>query len=458
MKQSAWSTAVSTFTDRAFLEKAFKIAIPIAMQNMLNTLVNLVDTLMIGRLGATSIAAVGLANKYFFVFSLFVFGICSGSGILAAQYWGSKNAPMVRKVLGFAELLALFGAALFFLPAFFRPDIVMAIFTNDPQSQAVGASYLRIACLTYPFIASSNVIVAMLRTVKRVKVPVVTSLIAIGINCMLNAILIFGLFGAPALGVRGAAIATLTARIIELALLLIVIFWPGSAFRARPSAFMGWHPQFLKLFAVNATPVILNEFMWGLGTTLYSVAYGRMGNDAVAAITIATTIQDIVIVLWAGLSAATAVILGNQLGAGDLEEAEEDSIKFFTLSAALGVLAMLVIYVIRGPMISFYDITPEVAFDVHACLTVFILYLIPRTYNYIMVVGVLRSGGDTRMCLFLDTSGVWFFGVPLAFLGAMVWKLPIYYVYALVMSEEIYKMILGTIRYRKKKWIKNLAL
>ena len=458
MQQSVLKTAMQTFHDRSFLEKAVMIAVPIAMQNMLNTIINLVDTMMIGRLGATSIAAVGLANKYFFVFSLFIFGICSGSGVLAAQFWGNRNVANVRKVLGLAELIALCGAALFFLPAFFRPDLVMAVFTNDADSQAVGVQYLQIACLTYPFIASSNVIVAMLRTTRRVKAPVVTSMIAIGINIVLNAILIFGLFGFPALGVRGAAIATLIARITELLLLLLLLFWPGSVFRARPRAFFGWHPAFLQSFAVNATPVILNEFMWGLGTTMYSMAYGRMNNDAVAAITIATSIQDIVVVLWAGLSAATAVLLGNELGAGKLRQAEEDSVKFFTLSFVMSLAAMLVIFLIRWPIIGFYEITPEVAEDVSRCLIVFILYTIPKMYNYVLIVGVLRSGGDTRMCLFLDTSGVWFIGVPLAFLGALVWKLPIYGVYALVLSEEIYKMIVGTIRYRQKKWVRNLAV
>lgn len=448
----------ASFTDKVFLRKAAMIAIPIALQNMLNTITNLVDTMMIGKLGATAIASVGLANKYFFVFSLFIFGICSGSSILAAQFWGRRDQENIRKVLGLAMLIAFLGSLLFFIPAFLNPRFVMAVFTNDVDSQVLGASYLAIACLTYPFIALSNVIVAMLRAIEKVRVPVITSLIAILINIILNALLIFGLCGFPRLGVAGAAIGTLAARITELALLLFVIFGKRSVFHANPRTFFGWHPAFLRSFAVNATPVILNEFMWGLGTTLYSVAYGRMGNDAVAAITIATTIQDIVIVLWAGLSAATAVILGNQLGAGQLERAESDSLKFFTLSFAMSLFAMVLIYVIRWPIIGVYEITPAVAEDVSRCLIVFILFTIPKMYNYILIVGVLRSGGDTRMCLFLDTSGVWLIGVPLAFLGALVWKLPIYIVYALVLSEEVYKMLIGTWRYRQKKWVRNLAL
>ena len=458
MTKSYIQSIKETFKDKKFLKKAMLIAVPIALQNMLNTITNLIDTMMIGKLGASSIAAVGLANKYFFVFSLFIFGICSGSGILAAQFWGSGDKGNIRKVLGLSSIIAMAGAGLFFIPAFFNPEFVMRIFTTSEVSQEIGAVYLKIACLSYPFICLSNVIVAMLRAVNKVKTPVVTSFVAIIINIVLNYVLIFGHFGAPELGVAGAAIATLSARIVELILLMFAILSKNSIFRAPIREFIGWNKAFLNSFVVNATPVILNEFMWGLGTTLYSVAYGRMGDDAVAAITIATTIQDIVIVLWAGLSAATAVILGNYLGAGKLEKAEDYSLKFFTLSFALSIFAMIFIYIIRGPIISAYSITPEVADLVKKCIMVFIIYTIPKMHNYILIVGILRSGGDTRMCLFLDTSGVWLIGVPLAFLGALVWKLPIYLVYALVLSEEIYKFIVGTYRYTQKKWLKNIAI
>ena len=197
--------------------------------------------------------------------------------------------------------------------------------------------------------------------------------------------------------------------------------------------------------------------MWGLGTTLYSLAYGRMGDDAVAAITIATTIQDIFVVLFQGLSAATAVILGNELGAGKLKRAEKYATQFFILQFMITMAADLLMVAGRWKIIGIYTITPEVAMDINLCLLVFALYMPAKMFNYVNVVGVLRSGGDTKMCLFLDTSGVWLFGVPLAFLGALVWKLPIYLVYALVLFEEVYKMVLGYWRYRQKKRLRKLT-
>lgn len=445
------------FRDSRFLKKALMIACPVALQGMLNTIVNLVDTLMIGTMGATAIAAVGLANKFFFVFSLLVFGIVSGSGILAAQFWGKGDIKNIRKVLGLSILLALAGALFFLVPALISPQSVMRIFTTSQDSVDLGARYLKIAVLTYPFLAMTNVYVAILRAVNKVLFPVISSCIAIVINIGLNYVLIFGKLGAPALGVSGAAVATLVARIIEIILILGYVYGKKLPVACRPGEMFGWGKAFVSQFAKTSAPVIANEFMWGLGTTMYSLAYGRMGDEAVAAITIATTIQDILVVLFQGLSAATAVILGNELGAGHIKRAEKYALNFFILQFIATVAVALVLIGVRWPIISLYNITPEVARDVSLCILLFAAYMPAKMFNYVNVVGVLRSGGDTKMCLFLDTSGVWFIGVPLAFLGALVWKLPIYAVYGLVMTEEIYKAVLGYIRYRQKKWLRNLT-
>lgn len=456
MRQLAVDTR-EMFRDGRFLKKALMIACPVAMQGMLNTMVNMVDTLMIGSLGATAIAAVGLANKVFFVFSLLVFGIVSGAGILAAQYWGSGDVKSIRKVLGLSLLLALTGAFCFLIPAVTAPQQVMRIFTTSQASIRLGAEYLRIAAFTYPFLALTNVYVATLRAVNRVVFPVVCSCIAIGINIVLNYVLIFGKFGAPAMGAPGAACATLTARIIEISLIFAYIYGKKLPLACGLKSLFGWSRKFIMQFAVTSGPVIANEFMWGLGTTMYSLAYGRMGDEAVAAITIATTIQDIAVVLFQGLSAATAVILGNELGAGKLKRAEKYATYFLILQFLITVTAAAGLLGVRWKIIGLYSITPEVAGAVNRCLLVFAAYMPAKMFNYVNIVGVLRSGGDTRMCLFLDTSGVWLIGVPFAFLGALLWRLPIEWVYALVMSEEVYKAVLGYWRYRQKKWLRNLV-
>lgn len=444
-------------TDRQFLSKAARIACPVALQGMLNTIVNMVDTMMIGSLGATSIAAVGLANKVFFVMSLLIFGIVSGSGVLAAQYWGSGDIRNIRKVLGLALFLAEGAAVLFFLPAVFCPELMMRIFTTGADTIRIGARYLTLVAFSYPFIALSNTYVAMLRAVNRVKAPVIISACAILINIFFNYTFIFGHFGAPAMGVTGAALATLIARVVEASALLCVVYIGKSPIACRLKEMFGYSKAFVVQFAATASPVIANEFVWGLGVTMYSLAYGRMGDNAVAAITVATTIQDIATVLFQGLSAATAVILGNEMGAGKLERAERYAKNFLILQFLITVAAAIGCVLLRWNIIGIYSISEEVAKDVSRCLIVFALFMPFKMFNYVNIVGVLRSGGDTKVCLFLDCSGVWFIGIPMAFLGGLFFKQPIYIVYAMVSLEEVYKTVLSYIRYRQKKWLRNLA-
>ncbi len=448
------------FRDKNFLRKTVMIALPVAMQGMLNTVVNLVDNLMIGSLGSTAIASVGLANKVFFVFTLLVFGINSGSGVLAAQYWGNQDVKSIKKVLGLALSLAVTGSAAFMIPACANPRMLMRIFTTSEASIGMGAAYLAVAAFSYPCTAVTNTYVGMLRAVNRVKEPVVISCAAIVTNIVFNYILIFGKFGAPAMGVVGAALATLIARVVEMTLILCVVYLGRTPLAGGARDLFGWSRAFLRKFFVTALPVICNEFIWGLGTTIYSMAYGRMGDDAVAAITIATTIQDLVVVLFQGLSAATAVILGNEMGAGNLKRAETYGKNFFILQFLVTVVMAGVCVSLRWSFISLYQpgISDGVAQSVSRCIIVFALFSPFRMFNYVNVVGVLRSGGDTAMCLFIDTSGVWFIGIPLAFIGGLILKQPIHIVYGMVMLEEVYKAIIGYVRYRQKKWLRNLAV
>ncbi|MBS6376121.1 MAG: MATE family efflux transporter [Clostridium sp.] len=443
--------------DGIFLKKAVRIALPVAMQGMLNTIVNLVDTMMIGALGATAIAAVGLANKVFFVFTLLVFGIVSGSGVLAAQYWGNGDIKNIKKVVGLALTLAVAASIAFLVPAVVCPEAVMRIFTASEDAIQVGAGYLTIVALSYPATAVSNTFVAMLRATGRVKAPVVISSCTIFINIFFNYTFIYGNFGAPAMGAAGAALATLMARLAEALSIILVVYLGKAPVAARFKEMFGYSREFLVQFFSTTSPVIANEFIWGLGTTLYSLAYGRMGNDAVAAITIATTIQDIVTVLFQGLSAATAVIMGNEMGAGKLKRAERYAKNFLILQFIVTILGALFCVAIRWQIIGVYNITPEIAESVSRCIIVFALFMPFKMFNYVMVVGILRSGGDTKMCLLLDCSGVWMIGVPMAFLGGLFFGFPIHIVYAMVMLEEVYKAVFGYWRYRQKKWLRNLA-
>lgn len=443
--------------DKAFLKKTAGIALPIALQSLLNTVVNFVDTLMIGQLGETSIAAVGLANKVFFVFVLLVFGIVSGSGILTAQYWGKRDIPNIRRVLGMSLILSTLVSILFLVPSRINPEFVMSIFTDEKDTIKIGATYLMIVAISYPFTAVTNAYVTMLRGVNRVKAPVIITSISILVNVIFNYLLIYGKFGFPEMGVAGAAIATVLARIVECAALLCIVYGFKGPAAAKPKELFTFSKGFLRKYFGTVTPVIANELVWGLGVTLYSVAYGRMGKSAVAAITITQTVEQITQVAFMGISNAAAVILGNEMGAGHLKSAEKHAKSLIWLQLILTIGIAVIGFLASDAVISLFVVSEQVAQYFKLCFTVYILYMPFKTFNFINVVGILRSGGDTKACLFLDCTGVWLIGIPMAFIGGLFLQLPIYIVYAMVMVEEIYKFIFGMIRYRQKKWLRNIV-
>lgn len=447
-----------TLEDTIFIKKMMIIALPIALQGLLNSIVNLIDNLMIGQLGETSIAAVGLANKVFFVFSLLIFGVCSGSGVLSAQFWGKQNIKEMKNVLGMALLIVLIGALLFTVPSLIKPELVMRIFTTSEDTITEGANYLTIAALTYPLSAISNAYAATLRASNRVKAPMFISMGAIIINIIGNYILIFGKFGAPAMGVAGAAMGTVIARSFEMVTILIVSYVTKSSAAAKISELFCFNKKFTALFFKTAAPVIANEFMWGLGTAMYSLVYGRMGDGAVAAVTIAGTITDLIIVFFQGTSNACAIILGNLMGANRLNDAEDYGKKFICMQFLLSITLAIVMVLTRWQFIRLFKVTQSVALDISRCIIMFALFMPAKMFNYVNVVGILRSGGDTTYCLFLDCSGIWILAIPLAFIGGLVLKLPIYIVFGMVLLEEVYKFTLGIRRYRQKKWLKNITI
>ena len=446
-----------TFEDKSFIRKIITIGIPIAFQGLLNTLLNLVDNMMIGSLGESSIAAVGLANKVFFVFTLLLFGIVSGSSVLTAQYFGKKDVKNIRRVLGLSLIIGLIGAFIFMLAGLFIPKTVMRIFTPNENTIKIGVSYLTVVAISYPLTAVTNCYISLLRATNKVKAPVFITIAAILVNVVLNYTFIYGHFGFEALGVKGAAIATVIARLFEFICILAVVYIGKSEAAAKFKELIDFNKEFIKKYFIIVSPVIANEFVWGLGVTMYSLVYGRMGDSAVASITITQNVEQICVVIFQGLSSATAVILGNELGANKIERADKHAKGFFIIQFMLVLIMATVCLIIRKPLINLFNVDQNVASDIVKCLNVFIIYSPFRMFNLVNIVGVLRSGGDTKASLLLDMTGVWLVGIPFAFLGGIVLKLPIYYVYAMITIEEVYKFILGFIRYRKKKWLRKIV-
>ncbi len=445
------------FKDKAFYGPLLSLALPIAAQNFITSSLNMVDTIIIGQLGATAIAAVGLANQVFFLFNIILFGVYSGSAIFTAQFWGQKDVANIRRVLGIGLLAGFSVALLFFIVACFFPGQVLRFYSNDPAVIAQGSRYLRIISFSYLFNAVSFCYAFILRSIGQVMLPVKVSLIAFGLNSLLNYAFIYGLWGFPRLEVAGSALATLIARTVELAIILTVVYRNQMVPAAKFHEMFDLPKEFVKRFFQTTLPVIGNESLWSFGMTMFAVVYAHMGTNIIAAINISSTVERIAMVLFFGIAQACAVMIGNKIGAGQETVAFDYAKRFSVLGPLVGVLMGSLVLLAIGPIVTFYHVSAQVVQTASWVMTIFALTIPIRVFNLLCVVGILRSGGDTKFSLFLDTAGLWLIAVPLAFVAGLLWHLPPHLVYLLAASEEFFKLFFGIWRLRSGKWINNLT-
>jgi len=437
----------------SFYTSLLLLALPIIAQEFINAGVNLADFMMIGSLGLDPMNGVGLAGQLTMIFTLVLFGVNSGSSIFMGQFWGKGDKASIHKVMGIAFVTNLSAAFLFALAAIFLPETILRVYSNEPEVIRLGALYLRIIGVSYLFSGISTTINASLRSIGQTKIPMFTTLVALCSNVILNYLSIFIFHW----GVVGVGISTVTARVLEIAAQLIIVRRLHLPIATRFKRYFTADAAFIKNFFALAIPVILNESMWGLGTSLYNIAYKACGNEAQGAIQIGGNLQSVFNVLGFGVGSACGILLANLLGAGERDKAIKGGWRGLILSCGISAVMACILLAVSPLLIGFYDV-PQAVKD-SARLTVFVVAggLIFKTYNFTAIVGVLRSGGDTRFCLFADVFGVWAFGVPAAFLGAMVFKLPIHIVLLLVYSEELFKCVAVTWRIRKGKWAATLV-
>lgn len=446
------------FGDSVFYKNLFRIAIPITIQNLIMSSLNFVDTIMVGQLGETNIAAVALANQLFFLIALFLFGVGSGASVFVAQFWGKKDVINIRKVLGLSMLCSVVVSVLATLIVMTFPEVVLSLFTKDTEVIRISASYLRIVCFSYIPTSITFCFASTLRSTGQSKLPMIASAVALSVNTVLNYIFIFGKLGMPAMGARGAAAATVIARFAEAILILGAVYSLKLAPAASFRELFAFSRDFAVRFFQVVIPVIMNEVLWSTGVTMYTVVYGRMGTNILASINIASAIEGISFVLFRSMSNACAVLVGNKIGEGDEQTAFTYSLRMAILGPALGIAVGLILFFSSGNLLVFYNVTEQVYENARIILRIFSFVIPLKVFNMINIVGILRSGGDTKFSLILDTFGVWFIAVPLAFVGGLVYHLPVYIVYVLVNLEEIFKFSLGLKRFISKKWINNVIV
>lgn len=446
-----------TRKNNRFMHHMFKLALPIAIQNLLTSSKALIDTLMIGQLNETAIAAAGIANQFVFIFIIVQFGIHSGVSIFTAQYWGKKDYGKIKKLLGIGLLSGFFFSAFFTFFAVVIPEVMMGLFSKDPAVVRLGAGYLRLVGISFTGTVVTLSFMSNLRSMGIVKAPMVACTIAMVLNVALNWVLIFGKLGFPALGVNGAAIATSISVFLEGAILVGFVYIRKYPVAASVVEMLDFDMRFFKRILHTCWPVFFNEFMWVTGVSIYNVVYARIGTESIAAVNIVSSIENFVLIPFFGVFHAGSIMIGNSIGAGDKVMAYQYGKTLLKLQFFAAVFAGGLMILFRDMVLQFYQISDAAYVNAYHLMFVAGLALCLKITNFTNIVSVLRGGGDTRFGFFLDLTGVWFIGVPMAFIGAFYFHLPVYWVMALVVSEELYKLVVGIWRFRSGKWIKTLV-
>ncbi len=440
-----------------FFRTVLAVSVPVSLQTLIANSLGMIDQIMIGQLGETSVVSISLGGRPGFILSFALGGICAACSIFVSQAEGADDRSRHPAVMKATLAGCLACAVPFFILAAFFPQTVLRFFTADSRVIRDGADYLRIVSVNYFALVVTLSASAVLRSTGHAKVPLLAGFVSVAANTLLNAVLIFGLLGFPELRERGAAYATVVSSFLGAAVL--VVFMAVSRHPASPEKALraGLSAAFCKEFCLMALPAVGNELLWAVGDAAYSAVYGRMGTAAIAAMTLTFPVQGLSVGLFSGLSVSAAVIIGGKLGANQFDDAYRSSWKFlkYSVVGCVGMAALLC--ALSGVYVSCYNVGAAVRLAGRQLLFVFSAYLPVKVCNMVAGSGIIRSGGETKYTLFLDVLGTYGIGLPLAFVCAFVLRLPVQAVYAVLSAEEVVRLVLGLRRVRGRKWMRRIV-
>lgn len=437
-----------------FYRKLTVIGIPMIIQQVIAVTLNLADTIMVGKVSENALAAVGAANQVYFIFSVVLFGIFSGAAVHAVQYWGIRDLASLRKIVGIDYTMCLVLSVPTVAVVFAAAPLFIRLFSQEPEVIELGTQYMKIACFSYIFAALSFVISYNSRSIQDLKYPTIINACAIAMNIFLNYVFIYGNFGVPALGVRGAAIATTVSRILEcVPMMLSVYLRKEHPLKAYPSQLFCYSRELLVNVMKTAVPVIITEGMWAFSVSAIFAAYGKISASALAISQIAVTVTDFFQTIYFGLGNASSVIIGEVLGQGRRSTAFEYSRKVLKVTWILNIIMTVVIILARTPIAAIYDFSPETTEMLMKALLVYAVALTPKMLAYMTICAILRAGGDTVFCMYMDVAFNVGLQIPLAYIGVLVLKWPLHWVMAFVAIADFIKVFFCYYRYYSKKWM-----
>ena len=444
------------FSDKNFYKKLTKLTIPIAFQSLMLAMVAAADAVMLGAIEQNSMAAVSLATQVQFVQNMVLYAITSGIVILGAQYWGKGDTQTMQKIFCMSLRISGFVSALFFVACVFFPDYLMRLFASDPILIEIGVKYLKIAGWSYLITGISQCYLAIMKVSEHATRTAWISSGAVVINIVLNAVFIFGFYRIPGMGAEGAAVATLISRIIELVWAIISSYQKGYL-RPRRKYFFAKDTLLAKDFRKCTLPLLGGALFWGVGFTSYTAIMGHIGGDAAAANSITAVVRDLMCCFCNGVSAAGGIVVGNELGAGNLEKGKIYGNRITVISAIIGVASMLLIFLTTPLVLHFMVLTETAKSYLTGMMIIMGIYMIGRSINTVVINGIFGAGGDTLFDVYSLAVCMWGLAVPLAVLGAFVFDWPVLVVYACTCVDEVGKLPWVFHHYKKYKWVKDLT-
>lgn len=440
-----------------FIKSLCKIAVPVTLQSMLQASFSIVDQIMIGQLGETNISAVGLGSNFSLIFSVVIGAVGAVAGILIAQFMGAEDKKEAWCSFDVSLICGIMISALFLLAAGAFPLQILGLYTEDMNIINTGAVYFRIVAFSYIPMAVSNILSAWLRCREHATIPFLASFGAVAVNTGLNYLLIFGKFGFPRMGIKGAAIATLISQLFNLVFIVIGFVVCNRRDGDKPVLSLRFKKITIRDYLVMIMPILVSEFLWSLGQNVESAVYGHLGTSNLAAYTLTGPIQGLIVGALSGLSAAAGVMIGKRLGRKEYDEAYAESKKIMYAGLAGSVVVASLLILLAGVYTGLYRVDNSVKELGRILLIVFALYAPVKVENMILSGGIIRSGGNTKIIMVIDIVGTWCIGIPLCLLAAYVFRWGIVGVYALLTTEEIFRLAVALVIFRKRKWMISLS-
>ncbi len=443
--------------NKNFYKMVFALVVPIALQNLINVGVTSADVIMLGKVSETVLSASSLGNQVQFIMSLIFFGLTSGAAVLTAQYWGKGDTKTIEKVLGIALRFSLTVGVIFTVVTFIFPKQIMMIFSSETEVINEGIKYLRIVCFSYIFSSITMIYLNIMRSVEKVVISTVVYFISLMLNVILNYIFIFGKFGLPPLGIEGAALSTVIARCVELTITGIYAHKYNNVIKFRFKNFIKLDSALFKDFMKFSIPVTINEMMWGLGTSANAAILGQLGSQAAAASSVVQVTRQLATVVTFGVATAASIVIGKSIGENRIKEAKIYGKKFIKLSLITGLMGSVIVLIVRPIAMANLTISPLAVSYLGSMMFVMSYFVLCQAYNTTMIVGIFRAGGDTKFGLFIDVTTMWGCSILLSAIAAFVFKWSVPIVYIILMSDEIIKVPLCTIRFKTYKWLNNIT-